>query len=95
MTDRFIYGDNPEIFKLLLEGHMHMTVTGQHFRGKGLPGIREVLSRNQISNLKIISNDVFTDVSKDNYQKLNQEFSGTFVTWELNENNNNIAWIEL
>lgn len=93
IKNRLIHGDNSEIFKLLLDGQMHLTVTGQHFRGKGLPGIREVLSRNQISNLRIISNNVFADVSNDHYVKLNHEFSGTFVTWQLNENNINIKWI--
>ena len=93
IKNRLIHGDNPEIFKLLLEGQMHLTVTGQHFRGKGLPGIREVLSRNQISNLKVISNNVFADVNTNKYIKLNEEFSGTFVTWELNEKNINIKWI--
>lgn len=93
IKNRLIHGDNTEIFKLLLEGQMHLTVTGQHFRGKGLPGIREVLSRNQISNLRIISNNVFADVDNNNYIKLNKEFSGTFVSWELNEKNINIKWI--
>ena len=93
IKNRLVYGDNSEILKLLLDGQMHLTVTGQHFRGKGLPGIREVLSRNQISNLRIISNNVFTDVNNDKYIKLNEVFSGTFVTWELNENNINIKWI--
>lgn len=93
IKNRLIHGDNSEIFKLLLEGQMHLTVTGQHFRGKGLPGIREVLSRNQISNLRVISNNVFADVDNNNYIKLNEEFSGTFVSWELNEKNINIKWI--
>jgi hypothetical protein len=93
IKNRLIHGDNAEIFKLLLEGQMHLTVTGQHFRGKGLPGIREVLLRNQISNLRVISNNVFADVDNNKYIKLNEEFSGTFVSWELNEKNINIKWI--
>lgn len=93
IKNRLVFGGNAEIFKLLLEGQMHLTVTGQHFRGKGLPGIREVLYRNQISDLKIISNNVFADVSSNKYEKLNHEFSGTFVSWVLNENNINIKWI--
>ncbi len=87
------HGGDDEILRLLLNGDMHLTVTGQHFRGKGLPGIKEVQERNQISNLKIISNDVFADVEKSNYFKLSNNFSGTFVTWELNENNVNSSWI--
>ena len=93
IKNRLIHVDNSEIFKLLLEGQMHLTVTGQHFRGKGLPGIKEVLSRNQISNLRVISNNVFSDVKNNKYIKLNEEFSGTFVSWELNEKNINIKWI--
>lgn len=93
IKNRLIHGDNAEIFKLLLEGQMHLTVTGQHFRGKGLPGIREVLSRNQISNLRVISNNIFADVDSNKYIKLNEEFSGTFVSWELTEKNINIKWI--
>lgn len=93
IKNRLMYGGNDEIFKMLLEGSMHLTVTGQHFRGKGLPGINEVLERNQISKLKIISNDVIAKVYKKEYRKLNSEFSGTFVYWELNENNINTKWI--
>jgi hypothetical protein len=37
---------------------------------------------------------VFSDVANEKYIKLNEEFSGTFVSWELNENNFNIKWIE-
>jgi len=90
---KLVHGSDDEILELLLNGDMHMTVTGHHFRGKGLPGIKEVQDRNQISNLKIISNNVFADVTKSNYYRLSNEFSGTFVTWELNEKNVNSSWI--
>lgn len=93
IKNRLKYGSNDEIFRMLLEGQMHLTVTGQHFRGKGLPGINEVLGRNQISNLKIISNDVYSKVADKQYEKLKSEFSGTFVYWELNEQNINTKWI--
>ena len=92
IKNKLKYGGNDEIFKMLLEGQMHLTVTGQHFRGKGLPGINEVLERNQISNLKIISNNVYSNVTSKEFNKLNSEFSGTFMYWELNENNINSKW---
>ena len=92
ISTKLIHGGNEEILNLLLNGEMHMTVTGQHFRGKGLPGIKEVQDRNQISNLKIISNNVFADITQSKYIRLSNEFSGTFVTWELNENNINTPW---
>jgi hypothetical protein len=85
--------DNSTLLKLLLEGEVHMTVTGKHYRGKGLPGIREAMIRNDISNLCIVSNDVFSDVSNGTYTKLHNEFSGTFVSWQINSTNNNLQWI--
>ncbi len=93
LKEKILIGGNHEILKLLLEGDMHLTVTGQHFRGKGLPGIKQVLERNQISNLNIISNDVFANVSDNKYLRLDNEFCGTFVAWELNEQNVNASWI--
>lgn len=93
IKNKLKYGGNEEIFRLLINGQMHLTVTGQHFRGKGLPGLKEVLERNQISNLKIVSNNVFADIGNELYKKIKTEFSGTFVTWELNENNVNTEWI--
>lgn len=85
--------DNSNLLKLLLEGEIHMTVTGKHYRGKGLPGIREAMIRNDISNLSIVSNDVYSNVTNNIYTTLNNEFSGTFVSWEININNNNLQWI--
>ena len=94
IKDRLRYGKNFEVLKLLLDGDLHMTVTGQHFRGKGLPGIKEVLNRNQISKLFIISNDVFADVDNNHYKALNTNFHGTFLSWELNKNSESLKWIE-
>ncbi len=73
--------------KLILEGKLHETVTGEYYRGKGLPGIVEALKRNQISNLHIISNDVYANVQTGNYTILENKFEGTFIYWELNEKN--------
>lgn len=85
-------GNNAEILEKLLNGELHMTVTGQSFRGKGLPGIKQVMDRNQISNLHIISNDVFSDVAKNEYKQLNKTLNGTFVYWELCYSNENKVW---
>jgi len=94
IKEKLIYGGNDEILRLLMEGEIHRTVTGQHFRGKGLPGIKEVLNRNQISNLCIISNNVIAKINTNSaFNKLKSEFCGTFVSWELNELNENAQWI--
>lgn len=93
IKNRLKYGSNDEILKLLLNGDLHLTVTGQHFRGKGLPGVKQVFDRNQISNLHIISNDVFAGVPKKRYKKLSNDFHGTFVYWEITKKNENMDWI--
>jgi hypothetical protein len=87
MLSRFEYSDNAQLLKLILEGELHQTVTGKYYRGKGLPGIAEVMIRNQISNLHIITNNVFCCPSKNIYRILDKPFTGTFVYWELGEKN--------
>jgi len=86
------YENNAEILHKLLDGELHLTVTGKSFRGKGLPGIREVLKRNQISNLRIISNNVSADVFNAQYNLLGNKFNGTFLYWELCQSNENKIW---
>lgn len=93
IRDRLKFGDRKEVLQKLLEGELHLTVTGEHFRGKGLPGIKEVMNRNQISNLHIITNDVFADVQNNNYKILKSNFSGTFVSWEINNKNESLKWM--
>lgn len=78
---------NNKILQLILEGELHKTSTGQYYRGKGLPGIKTAMERNQISNLYIITNNVFANADKNIFVTLQNEFSGTFIYWELNDNN--------
>jgi hypothetical protein len=87
MIERYKYGNNAELLRLILEGDLHKTVTGEHYRGKGLPGIKEALKRNQISNLVVVTNNVYSNAIDDNYKLLNVNFTGTFINWELNINN--------
>jgi|TARA_R100000501_G_C2629154_1_gene123688 hypothetical protein len=86
--------DHTELLKLILNGSMHRTVTGKSYRGKGLPGIYGAFKRNDISRLHIISNDVFADVENNIFLSLKNEFSGTFVYWEVSINNNNLEAIQ-
>lgn len=79
----YTLSDNASILRLILEGHLHRTVTGKYYRGKGLPGIREVLMRNGVSNLLIITNDVYANVATGTYGILRVPFGGTLVYWEL------------
>lgn len=78
-----------DLLKLLLRGEIHSS-TGQYYRGKGLPGIYAAYKDNKISNLIVISNKAIANVSEDKYYSLDKDFSGTFIYWELNENNKSI-----
>lgn len=86
MYEKFKYGGNEDLLPLILSGELHKTVTREHYRGKGLPGVAEALKRKQISNLHIITNDVYCNVDKGEYKKLSNKFSGTFIYWELDQN---------
>ncbi len=84
---KFREPSNAKILKLILDGELHRTITGQPYRGKGLPGIKTALERNQISNLYIITNDAYANVCEDNFVTLSNAFDGTFIYWELTHNN--------
>lgn len=77
--------DNSDILRLLLSGEIHRTASKKYYRGKGLPGIFNACMKNEIKNLKIISNNAYADISLEVYKKLKNNFTGTFVYWELTE----------
>lgn len=83
----FGFISNARILELILTGGIHRTVTDQYFRGKGLPGVYEALRKNQISNLSIITNDVYFTATSNTYKIMNTEFAGTFYSWELSQAN--------
>ncbi len=85
------YGSNADLLKLLLEGEVHKTATGQYYRGKGLPGIVNAFNKNQISSLIIISNNAMADLKENKYTSLNNPLSGSFFYWEVNHNNEHFA----
>lgn len=84
----------PDIIKALLAGEHRnpKNRSDPYFRGKGLPGIRQVLEREEISNLHIITNNVFVETMHNKFERLNRNFNGTFYHWQLNKNNKNTLW---
>ena len=98
ITDKIkeIFGEknNAELLRMLLRGEVHdivnKTKTHKPYRGKGIPGIYNAVKKNDIANLQIISNDAYANVAIDEYKCLNNQLLGTYVEWELNDNNNNI-----
>lgn len=83
LYNKFKYGNDSHLLKLILDGELHKTVTGEYYRGKGLPGIKEAMDRSQLTNLCIITNNVYGDVASENFKILSNNFSGTFVYWEI------------
>ena len=83
------FTSDADMLKKLLTGELH-NATQEYYRGKGLPGIYNACKENKISNLVVITNGVMAKVSEDEYITLNSKFSGTFVYWELNKNNEHI-----
>lgn len=76
---------NEVFFKKILEGEIHASVTGFHYRGKGIPGVNQVFNRGQIKNLSILTNNVCYNGEKNEIKKINDWLEGTFYYFELNE----------
>lgn len=75
---------NPRILRRIMDGELHnvsRTRKAQH--GTGLPGMKTALVHNYVSKLVIMSNDVYADISQDDYSSLNANFSGTFIQFEV------------
>ena len=66
---------------------MHKTVTGHNHRGNGLPGIYDSYKNNYLSNMIVVSNNVFVDIEGNIYRNVKENFSGTFFYWELTKSN--------
>lgn len=79
--------NNGDFLRLLLDGSIHKTATGHYYRGKGLPGVYKAFCDNKISNLIVITNDALADCQNNEYKTLKNKFVGTYIYWELNENN--------
>ena len=91
----FLHKSDAELLELLLKGEVHKawrahSSTHKYFRGKGLPGIYDACKNNHLSNLVVITNKAMAEVAKDRYLHLNGNFSGTFVYWEVKQNNTNL-----
>lgn len=62
------------------------TSTYKSYRGKGLPKIREICSKEKIFNMRIITNKADVVVKKDGYNScvINKPFIGTLYNWQIN-----------
>jgi hypothetical protein len=60
--------------------------TGLSWRGKGLPTIFEMYSDNIITNLIVITNDVYLDFDRKISKTVSTSFSGTYYFWKIDNN---------
>lgn len=84
--------DNIDLVQDLLEGKIKSSIKNENaMRGKGIPQIATNSLNDTFKRAYIISNDVKIDLKTRVAEKLNVKFKGTFLYWELfnNQNQNN------
>src|SRR5690606_41272601 len=59
--------------------------TGLPWRGEGLPTIYELYNDNIITNLVVITNNVYLDFDKNIFKEINVPFSGTYYFWKVDK----------
>ena len=83
LRERLYRSWSPDMMlKEVLDGNI-ASRTGKLFRGKGLPGINKAAAEGLISNVVIITNRAYADVSGGKFRILSTPFRGTFVYWEV------------
>lgn len=82
--------NNASVLSLMLDNSLHRTVTGESFRGKGLPALFEVCQRNGVTDLRILTNDVYAAVSEGMYLPITPGFTGTLVSWKVTAANHSV-----
>ena len=83
----------PELLKLILEGHIRRTQSKKYNRGKGLSKINTLYKENKISSLVMMSNYASIRKDEDDFHKLDDEFMGTFISFKINKNTVSLPWI--
>ena len=73
--------DDRDILKAILAGKEESR-TGLPYRGKGLPGINGFVQRGEMKTLIIVANDVYANVSTNDFRLLRGNFPGTLLYWE-------------
>ncbi len=82
---------NADLVKDLLEGKIKSREKiDQDIRGKGIPQIARNSDSEKIGRAYIISNDVKIDLKSKKAERLEYDFKGTFLYWELINPQNNV-----
>jgi len=76
------FTDNGDILETAFKDGIQSR-TGLSWRGKGLPTIFEMYSDKIITNLVVITNDVYLDFDRGINKSLKTDFSGTYYFWRI------------
>lgn len=78
------FKDNADVLKNAFKSGIE-SQTGLTWRGKGLPTIFELYSDNIITNLVVITNNVYLDFDNNKFEEIKIPFSGTYYFWKVNQ----------
>ncbi|WP_282126101.1 hypothetical protein [Marinifilum flexuosum] len=77
------FKSNSNILKAAFENGIE-SATGLPWRGKGLPTIYELYEDKVVTNLIVVSNNVFIDFDRNLRKEIKFPFSGTYYHWVIN-----------
>lgn len=75
------FRNRADVLASIMEGEIGSR-TGIPFRGKGLPAMKRVYDRGQISNLIVAANDALINYGTNDKRVLKTPVHGTVITWE-------------
>jgi hypothetical protein len=78
------FNNNAEILDTAFKDGIR-SKTGLSWRGKGLPTIFEMYTDNIITNLIVITNDVYLDFDRKISKTMPTSFSGTYYFWKIDK----------
>lgn len=78
------FKDNAEVLEKAFKSGIDSR-TGLPWRGKGLPTIYDLYRDNVITNLVVITNNVYLDFDNKTFEEINVPFSGTFYFWKVDQ----------
>lgn len=81
----FLLNSSEEIVAAAFDGKFGSR-TKERKRGRGLPNIKKCFTENYISNLIVITNDVYHSFESGTSRRLSNPFDGTCYYWELDLN---------
>ena len=76
---------NAEIVREIFLDEKQVSSTGESHRGYGLPSLYSSFLEQEIVNLNYITNNVRVNGITGEFSALSENFSGTFIYWELND----------